>query len=188
MRMMNPRLQTIVNTVNSESSALSTLYIQSLRILYTGLKPANYFNTWLENIDIDYAIFPVIFRYFTTTDNNTVNILLQNYGDSCQKLIGYIVDQGVETPLEQKISEIKKSMVSLNEIASTLLAQDEALSYVYKVPYEMSLRQVMHNNNKNFNDASDISLIFTLNKSKISIADNIPKGTELTILKNGALT
>ena len=126
---INPYYEQQAVIANEQLSFLSNLFKQSVRILYTNLKPDTYYNAYASSIPIDYTIFPVIFQYFYTLNQNEVNLVLQNYSTNIQSFIDWCDANGCTVQLEVQISLLKSSMISLNSLASILLTYDFTLSY-----------------------------------------------------------
>lgn len=182
---INPYYEKQAVVANQQLSFLAELYKQSVRILYTNLKPDNFYNAYASSIPVNYAIFPVIFQYFYTINQNEVNLVLQNYSTNVQSFIDWCNENGCIVQLNTQVALLKNSMVSLNTLASTLLTYDISLSYKYTVPTTMSIRRIMFNNNKNYNDPVEIKKFLALNSAVINDVNNILAGTIVTIVKNG---
>ena len=185
MKSNNPFFLQQAATINEKLQFLSTLFDQSVRILYANLKPENFYNAYASNIQIDYAIFPTIFKYFYTLNQNEVNLVLENYANNVQSFLTYCDDNNLSILLNDNIVLLKDSMVSLNNLAKNLLIYDLSLSYKYTVPNNMSIRRIMFNNNKDFNDPDQVQQFLDLNASVLQDLNNIPQGTVVTIVKNG---
>ena len=183
--MINPQTQYILSQISDKTNLLYSLYTQSQRILYVNLKPDQYYNDWLETIEIDYSLFPHIFKYFRSINLNEINLILENYKSECQNVIDFIIGNSLEVKLESAIATIKESMVNLDQMAKTYWSSDESLSYQYEVPFDMSSRMVLFLNKKDFNNIVEFKRLVSLNPGKITDSNFIIRGTTLTMLKEG---
>lgn len=143
----------------------------------------NYTNYYFENQSVDYSKFEVLAPYANSSDDTTLNALLQIYNNNVQYEIDQINNYGLNIQANDLITALKNSYVNLLELCKILSKSNNSQHISYNVPYTMSIRELCFNNNLDFNDVVIVQSIIAANPGKFASVNKIVADTVLLLPK-----
>ncbi|MBP9741924.1 MAG: DNA circularization N-terminal domain-containing protein [Burkholderiales bacterium] len=175
-------------TVPEIKSDTVPLLSNTATILYNNFRSTNsiqnYTNYYFENQTVDYTKFKILAPYANSSDDTTINALLQIYNENVQNEINQINYYGLNIQANDLITALKNSYVNLLDLCKILSKSNNSQYISYALPYTMSIREVCFKNDLDFNDITIIQAIITANPGKFASVNKIIADTVLVLPRN----
>lgn len=178
---INPLIRQQLDILNAANNALSKIFLTCSNLVYIYLKPTNFSDISLESIPLDLTLLPELFRYINILTGAEISTLIEFYIQKANTTILLYGKYELDVIFPDKIDTIKNTIVELTKFSELLLSLSNAGLVTYTVPYTMSLRQALKDNNIDFN--GDISQNLVNNRAVLISTNYILKGTVLSLRK-----
>jgi hypothetical protein len=167
-------IQAITQEITERLETLKDTYTNSMAFLVQNTGGAVQSAYW-DAVVIDTSTLPVYLiagSVFTAPDADAVIVA---YVSQVNDFITYAVQNGYELSLANNISALKNSVVSLNQFATTFLAQSRT-NTVIQTPIQTNLRVAMFNNDISLSKFDEVN---NLNRGQWFSGLRIPAGTNV---------
>lgn len=118
---------------------------------------------------------------FSTGLPNGVTQVVTLYAQSIQNVINLIYESGQGSSFQSAIANLESSVVALTNVGQTLLSNYFNNTTTVTVQNNTTLEEILFQNNIDFNTASNIQQVITLNTGKFNSFNFIPAGTEIIL-------
>jgi hypothetical protein len=151
-----------------------------IQLLYQNLSSGTV-NATVESIVVNPQL---LLKYNSVSSAGIINGVTKIstiYANDLNALFGSIEDRGYGNVFREVIDGLKALLANVTNLGRTLIGNVYSSVFSYSVPYDMTLEEVLFNNNMDFNDPDLVNRVLSINFPSNSSTNLIIKGTGIQL-------